>query len=165
MPLGTKESTLRQDFLRGQTSSGIQTVRLTKDICYFPHSEAVVNSIIESQIACTQERAAEYLRSILNIMNFWVTQTDHKTYSLRAPSGQDGSVGKDSWIQVWQGELDPQYPRGRRAEGTLTGVLLPLHVHRHMYAFSPPKQVNSICLFYLFETGSHIALAGLVFTL
>lgn len=50
-------------------------------------------------------------------MNFWVTQTDHKTYSLRAPSGQDGSVGKDSWIQVWQGELDPQYPRGRRAEG------------------------------------------------
>lgn len=38
MPLGTKESTLRQDFLRGQTSSGIQTVRLTKDICYFPHS-------------------------------------------------------------------------------------------------------------------------------
>ncbi|KAF7465476.1 Hypothetical predicted protein [Marmota monax] len=46
--LNTKEATLQQDFLRGQTSSGIQTVRLTWIFVVF-HSENIANSLIENK--------------------------------------------------------------------------------------------------------------------
>jgi hypothetical protein len=49
MRLSTKESTFQQfqqDFLRGQTSNGTQTVRLTRDNCFFPHSEKIANSFL-----------------------------------------------------------------------------------------------------------------------
>lgn len=156
MPLGTQESTLHQDFLRGQTSSGVQTVRLTRDTCHFPHSQKTVNSIVGNPMARTHaggissvsEKRFEYNK-------FWGVPNLSLNLFFKRSFCPDVSVGKDSWCKAWQHEFGPQSPHCRR-ESWLTGCSL-------TSTCTLPSQVNKcnlIRVLYLFETGSYLSSLG-----